>query len=360
MYLILYFVVNIILAVATVICNATILGVIHLNKEQDVKSIYRMSLAIADLLMGLIVIPTNIGTMYQHLGQTPSFTEMQNVTGFAINNDTLLSLQSESLETKELKDQTSNKLTSEYLGAVGFFTMLSLTVSVYSLVAASLDRFFAISRPLRYNDAKAFFAAKLAVVSIWLTGIAFAVLPIAVPNLSYAFVASHLATSDGKPILIVYSINFFLPVLLMWSSIIATYVAARPALRKHDKQLHTDHEMRLLGTLGVMTAVFTICVLPLAVIIIVSAFLPFADITNSENFDSVATTKFISVEYSLSLLLAGNSLWNCFIYSTREINFRTAAKLLYKKIAQRLKLDAVWNAVCGRRDVQIADNMCRI
>ena len=360
MYLILYFVVKIILAVATVICNATILGVIHLNKDQDVKSIYRMSLAIADLLMGLIVIPTNIGTMYQHLGQTPPFTELQNVTGFAITNDSLLSMQSESVEMKELNNQISNKFPSEYLGAVGFFTVLSLTVSVYSMVAASVDRFFAISRPLRYNDVKAFFAAKLAVVSIWLTGIAFAVLSIVVPNLSYAFVASHLATSDGKPILIIYSINFFLPILLMWSSIIATYVAARPGLRKHDKQLHTDHEMRLLGTLGVLTAVFTICVLPLAVILIVSAFLPFADTTDSENFDPVATTKFISVEYSLSLLLASNSLWNCFIYSTRETNFRSAAKLLYKKIAQQIKLDAAWNVVSRRRDVQIADNTCHI
>ena len=143
----------------------------------------------------------------------------------------------------------------------------------------------------------------------------------------------------------------------MWSSIIATYAAARPGLRKHDKQLQTDDEMRLLGTLGVMTAVFTTCVSPLALIPIVSAFLLSADTIDSENFDPETvdvTTKFISVEIALGVLLASNSLWNCFIYSIRETNFRSAAKLLYKKIAQGLKLNTIWNAVSLNRDVQIA------
>ena len=125
----------------------------------------------------------------------------------------------------------------------------------------------------------------------------------------------------------------------MWSSIIATYVAARPGLRKHDKQLHTDHEMRFLGTIGVMIATFTICVLPLAVVLVRNTFLPYDDIRNSKNFDPVATTK-LSVELSLGLLLISNSLWNCFIYSTREVDFRRDEKLLYKQIVQCLKLEA--------------------
>ena len=310
---------NIILAVAITICNATILGVLHVNKEQDVKSIYRLSLAIADFVMGLIVVPTNIGTTYKYFGQTPPFTELQNVTGFVIINDSSPSTQSEcNAALRELNNQISTKIPSEYDGAVGFFMVLSLTVSVYSLVAASFDRLVAITRPLRYNDAKAMLAAKLAVASIWLTGIAFAVLPIAVPNLGYVYIALWWPTSSEKPILILYSVIFILPIILMWSSIIATYVAARPGLRKHDRQLQTDDEMRLLGTLAVMTAVFTICVSPLALIPIVSEFLLSADTIDSENFDPETvdvTTKFISVEIALGMLLASNSLWNCFIYS---------------------------------------------
>ena len=357
MYWMLYFLMNIILAVAITICNATILGVLHVNKEQDVKSIYRLSLAIADFIMGLIVMPTNIRMMYKYFGQTSPFAESQNVTSFVITNDSSLSIQSKSVKLRELNNQISTKFSSKYIGAVAFFIVLSLTVSVYSMVAASFDRLVAISRPLRYNNTKAMLAAKLAIAFIWLTGIAFAVLPIAVPNLGYVFVASWWPTSSEKPILILYSVIFILPIILMWSSIIATYVAARPSLRKHDRQLQTDDEMRLLGTLGVMTAVFTICVSPLALMVIVSAFLSSADTTDSKNFDpeTVAViTKFISVECSLCLLLASNSLWNCFIYSARETNFRSAAKMLYKKIAQRLKLDVAWNAVSLNRDVQIA------
>ena len=344
------------LAVAIVICNATILGVLYFNKDQDVHSIYRLSLAIADFIMGIIVIPTNFGTIYPHLFRRLSITELQNATDFRIVNDSSSSMQSASAELKELNNLLPDALSSEYVSAVGFFTVISFSTSIYSMVAASLDRFVAISRPLRYDDIKAILAAKIAVTSIWFAGIAIAVLPIAVPDLGYAFVAFNLAKFGRKPFLILYSVIFFLPVLLMWSSIIATYAAARPGLRKHDKQFQTDHEMRLLGTIGAMITVFSICVVPLASTIIVSAFLTFVDKTDPENFDPAATAKFLSVELTMGFLFVSNSLWNCFIYSTRETNFRCAVKLLYKRIAQRLRLDAVWNTVLRRRDVQITVN----
>ena len=192
----------------------------------------------------------------------------------------------ESVELKQLKNQISDKFSSDYVNAVSFFIVLSLSVSVYSLVAASFDRFIAISRPLRYNDAKAIFAAKIAVVFIWFTGIVCAILPIAVPDLGYAFVASNSATLSRSPILTLYSVICIIPVLLMWSSIVATYVAARPSLRKHDKQLHTDHEMRFLGNLGIMITVFTICVLPLAIVLVRNTLLPYDDIRDLKSFDS--------------------------------------------------------------------------
>ena len=349
---------KIVLAVAIVICNATILGVLYLNKDQDVHSIYRLSLAIADFIMGIIVIPMNVGTMYWHLIRGLSFTEftkLQNATDFRIVNDSSSSMPSASAELKELKKLLPDVLSREYVSAIGFFTVISFSMSIYSLVAASLDRFVAISCPLRYDNTKAILAAKIAVTSIWFAGIAIAVLPIAVPNLGYAFVAFNLAKLGGKPFLILNSVIFFLPVLLMWSSIIATYAVARPGLRKHDKQLRTDHEMRLLGTLGVMIAVFSICLLPLVSTMAVSAIFPFTDKTDPENFDPAAT-KFLSVQFALGFLFSTNCLWNCFIYSTRETNFRSAAKLLYKRIAQRFRLDAVWNTVLRRRDVQITVN----
>ena len=70
---------KIVFAVATAICTATILGVLHLDKEQNVRSNYRLSLAIADFRMSWIVVPVNIGTMYQHLRQSSLVTELQNI-----------------------------------------------------------------------------------------------------------------------------------------------------------------------------------------------------------------------------------------------------------------------------------------
>ena len=44
----------------------------------------------------------------------------------------------------------------------------------------------------------------------------------------------------------------------MWFLMIATYVAARPSLRRHDRQRQSNDERRLLATLAMMMTVFTI------------------------------------------------------------------------------------------------------
>ena len=124
-------------------------------------------------------------------------------------------MKSASTQLKELNNLLPDALSSEYVSAVGFFTLLSFSMSIYSMVAASSDRFVAISRPLRYDDTKAILAAKIAVTSIWFAGIAIAVLPIAVPDLGYAFVAFDFAKFGRKPILILYSVIFILPTILM-------------------------------------------------------------------------------------------------------------------------------------------------
>ena len=72
--LVLYLIVNGVLSFAIVICNATILGVLS-SKTQDVKSIYRLSLAVADFIMGVFVIPISTGIKYRNLVQGPAFTE---------------------------------------------------------------------------------------------------------------------------------------------------------------------------------------------------------------------------------------------------------------------------------------------
>ena len=345
MSLVLYLIVAIFLAIAIVICNAQIIGVLSLQKR-NVQSIYRLSLAVADFIMGVFVIPMYIGREYKHFARSSFLTELRNVTGYVIANDKSLPMQPVVVEVKDL---AADNISSIYASAFGFFTVLSLLVSISSLVAASIDRFVAIFRPLRYNDLKAIFAAKIVVASIWFAGLIFAVFPIVIPDQGISYVTLNLTKEGRNTMLIVYAVTAFFLFVLMWCSVIATYVVARPGLRNHDKQRQTNDEKRLLGTLFIMITVFTLCIVPNALTLIIGAYLPTSNLENPIDFDIVAIMQFSSIWHSTALIVCSNSLWNCFIYSIRETVFRRAVKKLYKGIAQHLKLDQAWNLISRKR-----------
>ena len=194
------------LALAIVICNATVLGVLSLRKK-DAQSIYRLSLAVADLIMGIFVIPISFGTEYNRLVQSPPFTNLRNVTGYMIANDSSLPMQP---AVVKVKGRVPDTYSSSSLSAYGFFACISLIVSVSSLIAASFDRLVAIACYLRYNELKAIFAAKVTVASVWIAGLIFVVLLTTISDKGYS---SHFAESmlaGRKNADVVIGIAFFL------------------------------------------------------------------------------------------------------------------------------------------------------
>ena len=318
------------LALATAFGNATILGVLS-HKKQTVQSIYRLSLAVADFIMGVVVIPIYLWSAYNRLVQSPLFSELTNITGY----DSALSMQP---VVVELKGLLPNKYSSNYVAvsAIGFFNVLSSSTSAFSLVAVAFDRFVAMHRPLKYKHSKAIFAAKITVVSLWFVGLTLAILPIVIPDVDYTLYISSIASTGGNSFLMVYGIGFCAMVVLMWFLMIATYIAARSSLRRHDRQRRSNDERRLLTTLGIMMTVFTLCIVPSAVVLLISGNSSHIIKRNSKDYDPVTTTKLFSAGVLVGLVLVSNSLWNCFIYSIREKSFRIATKLLYKRIVQRL------------------------
>ena len=342
-----------ILAVAACVCNATILCVLFSNTNlQNGQAIYRLSLAFADILVGAIVFPTFISSLQKYFIMPHELGKLKNITGYEIANSSSFSLNLTTVELRGSSGLFRDRFTLEYLNAVGFFTVISLSVSIYTLVAASIDRFMAVFRPLKYNQTKAISAARIIVVTIWSCGLILALLPLDIHSLRYVLVSSILVSSGGKSALILYLVAFIIPLLLMWGFTIGTFYGARKASsewatsqRSDGQQSQAAIEMRLVRTLGIMVGVFTLCLLPVALVVLVSLFLPQTLLADPLNLDPKATGKFISAEVVVVLLLASNSLWNCFIYSARDSNFRQASKSLYFHIVQALRLDLAWNVI---------------
>jgi len=353
------------LAVATFVCNATILGVLLCNKKlQNGQAIYRLSLAFADILVGAIVFPTFISTLDRYFVDRHNLGEIRNVTGYVRINDTEPPIQSVTVEVRGTSGLFRDRFSQTYLNAIGFFTILSLSVSVYTLVVAGIDRFVAINKPLRYNQRTAVLAARIAVVGIWVAGILFATFPLYVHDLRYGVVAAILISSAGRQVLILYSVIFFIPLIIMWVLTIVTFAITKTksfewATRTRDnEQDKIALEMKLFRTLGIMVGVFTLCLLPSAIVLLLGLALPEIYFTNPETLNEQTTSRYTSAEVVVVMLLTSNSLWNCFIYSARDPKFRNASKVMYGRIAEALRLDYAWNIITGR-DRSLSDHRRR-
>ena len=319
-----------ILAISTIICNAIILIAIFFRKKlQNVQGIYRLSLAFADILVGFIVFPTFINTLYVFYIEPRNMNMITNSSEYSTINDSAMHFKNVTIEGQPIAFQSSTTQYM-YLNAVGFFTMLSLFVSVYSLVAASFDRFMAIYRPLHYNEFKSICLAKKATITIWFIGAVFGILPFFIDALRYGFIATIMISSGGLYSLVLYGIVLSIPLIMMWVLIIATFVAARSTIsRNHDMHKRLNEQMRLAGTLGIMIGVFTFSLLSAIVIVLFSLFFPNITFARPLDLDLHAANLFISLEMVAIIILTSNSLWNCFVYSARERQFRHACKQLF-------------------------------
>ena len=348
------------LGIATFVCNATILGVLLFNnKLQNGQAIYRLSLAFADILVGAIVFPTFISTVNKYLIDRHGLGELRNVTGYVRINNTVAPIESSMVELRENGGNFGDRFSRSYLNGVGFFTVLSLSVSVYTLVAAGADRFVAINKPLRYSQRKAIFAAKSAVACIWIAGILFATLPLYVGELRYGVVAAILISSGGLKVLILYSVAFFIPLILMWILTITTFVVAKSKSSEWSTQTvdnghsQMELEMQLFRTLGVMVGVFTLCLLPAAIVLLVGIYLTDIYFQDPINLNEQSSSHYTAADVVVVILLTSNSLWNCFIYSARDPHFRKASSNMYLYIARALRLDYVWSIVARRDNLAV-------
>ena len=260
------------------------------------QAVYRISLASSDILAGIIVFPSYIYS-YSTSG----------TVGF-------------------------NKT---YVNVVGFFTMLNIHVSIFSLVAAAIDRFKALYRPLKYNAKATVTIARKICLGLWLISILLAIAPTGIIYKNFNFmlisntVVLPVVLNNVMAFYIYAAILIIAPIATMWIFTILTFCVYKTHSKKQKKRLRTERqrlkslqEIKFFFTLFIMVGAFSICLLPSGISILI--------VITSLKLDPSAAISSI-------VILTSNSLWNFFIYSAREKKFRAASKSLYKKLRFCLK-----------------------
>nr|CAB3262030.1 uncharacterized protein LOC100177887 [Phallusia mammillata] len=304
------------------------------HKLRNSQGIYKLSLAIADLLVGAVVIPTFASSLFkitsyrEYMGQ-PYYDVPRNANVVRFENFTRY----DSIPHYP-GGGAANHFELWYLNFVGFITTFSLSVSIYTLAIAGIDRLAVVNYPLKYTRDKAKKWAKRACFVIWILAIVCSCVPIFEKTLRYDLVASVLITPTGVTALYLYIVGFALPLLLLWSISIATLIITL----KHGKQRkklqgqlsrqagkRASTEVRLAKTLIIMVGVFTLSMVPVLVAIITPFFSTSISFIRPQLLNAQSASAFNTFEFITVVILSCNSLWNIFIYNSRNKDFRNAA-----------------------------------
>ena len=270
--------------------------------------------------------------------------EVQSVEGYEVINGALSD--NVSVVQKEVLAAFDPKFGLSYVNFSGFFTGLSLIVSVYILAGAGFDRLNAVAKPFTYNDANAFLRAKRLNVALWIIAFIIGILPVFVPVLRYFLLKAMIFISLDFWGVVLYFVIFVIPLVIVWIVNVLIYYHCQKrsdfnfsmteaALKKRQRV-----DRRLASTLRLMVGVFTLNTLPLLITLILPFAMPGLIPTVPTQFDQDFNSVWRTVQGVAMLLLVGNSLCNFFIYSVRNGEFRDSLKLLIINIGQATKLSA--------------------
>ena len=333
-----------ILAISIIVANLTIIIVILRNSRFPTSQlIYKLSLAFADILVGIFVVPSFIITLYLfHVGPYQRKTDIK---------DRFTDIEGNSNNFSDSFDQNANiyyrpETTQTYRNFFGFMTIFTFTISVYTLMFASYDRFGALSDPLRYNRDKAKTYAKRIIITLWVLSIVFSILPIVVSDIGpYRIVAGGILIAvDDEMGAYILGTAMALPFIVMWiftisvQFIVKKQIKSRKDLMTRRQNEQSSYEKQFSKTLSIMIGVFTACILPAIIFLTIPEFVPSVNAQNIRVLTKKPAAAFLSLELATTMILASNSLWNAFIYSIRNKEFRKDASALHYAIASQLGL----------------------
>ena len=186
--------IDVLLAILIITANFLVLAVAwRTTVMSNIPGYFIISLAVADMIVGLIVLP---GSVYHGIVQ--NFQPLP----FRIEGQV---------------PHATDYFDQRYLDFMGVFTVWSFALSVYTMGAASIDRFLAVTKPFKYKQGKYLTTKKsiLLFIFLWTFGFIISIYPTFSTH-SYTLSALGLVLSTGFIAIIIYSITLGLPLLAVW------------------------------------------------------------------------------------------------------------------------------------------------
>ncbi|XP_066545698.1 adenosine receptor A2b [Amia ocellicauda] len=299
-----YIVLELVIAVLAVLGNVLVCWAVCLNSNlQNITNFFVVSLAVADIAVGLLAIPFAITIS----------------TGFCAYPHGCL--------------------------FIACFVLVLTQSSIFSLLAIAIDRYIAIKIPLRYNSLVTSQRAKGIIAICWVLSIIIGLTPM----LGWNNCAKAINSSSGCPDLMIKCLfeevvtmdymvyfNFFafvlVPLIVMLGIYLKIFMAARHQLKQIElKAVHGEKSRTILQkevhaakSLAIIVGLFAVCWLPLHIINCFTHFCP------------GCPRPLPFVMYLAIILSHANSVVNPFIYAYRIREFRcTFRKIIRRNILGR-------------------------
>ncbi|XP_040012345.1 adenosine A2a receptor a [Xiphias gladius] len=300
---VLYIVLELLIAVFSVLGNVLVCWAVCLNSNlQSITNFFVVSLAVADIAVGVLAIPFSIVIS----------------TGFCSN----------------------------FYGClfIACFVLVLTQSSIFSLLAIAIDRYIAIKMPLRYSSLVTGQRAQGIIAICWVLSIIIGLTPMM--GWHKLSESSNSTCSPGlmkclfeEVVVMEYMVyfNFFacvlIPLLMMLAIYLRIFMAARHQLKLIEvKAVHGEKsgsmlqkEVQAAKSLAIIVGLFAVCWLPLHIINCFTLFCP------------QCHRPPLWIMYVAIILSHGNSVVNPFIYAYRIREFRQTFRRIIRRhiLAQR-------------------------
>ncbi|XP_045606878.2 histamine H2 receptor [Procambarus clarkii] len=333
-------------AVLGVVGNVVVVVVMvsseHIGQES---SMLRTTLAVTDLLLGIfVVMPSFFAHISPFITET-SYSDLKYLNYF---------IRSTHVKKRDLSDFTITNLLTYSEGYPLFQSLLKktcLTVSLLIIFLLSVERFLAISRPLRYRDYITPGRIKAAIVFCWVMSLLDALI------LSYdkdGRIISQWSTFNKLPIIgltdypdtLLYAFLSNLHIVLLIGTVIATVALSLLAIRsflikkareeaewRHygltSTELYDNDNRRIVITMILMIIFYIISLSPIGIQFILYSW-------NNRPYQTFL------FEYLASWMFLASTAWNPWVFNIRSTQFVSdmaefLRRVLPARVGERLR-----------------------